>query len=460
MFFIRYLVFQKFGAVLIEHLLLMSCVLLGMSHVYAEPLTAAHLAGYLSRAFAVAVTFQGLLHLNDGYDFGTKFWTRKLIVGLVEAISVACIVVLALNLIMPGLVGPSSDVARILISISLILSLWHWLLRMHFDVSARRRKILIMGTGPLARQLAREILKHREYGLSVSGFVDDDPSLLGVSIVNPKVIGLTKDLRQVTSDNGINNVAVEILDRRGRLPVDDLLELKMQGIRVEEATSIYERITGKIAIENLKPSWMVFGEGFEVSRSVAVQKQIISFCGSLFLLLLSLPLFPLIALLIKLDSRGPVFHRQQRVGENGTIFTIYKFRSMRQDAERETGAVWAKAGDKRITRVGKYLRRLRLDELPQLINVFKGDMSLVGPRPERPEFVKELSKTIPFYYLRHSVKPGVTGWAQINFRYGNSVEDTIEKLQYDLFYIKNVSLALDLLIILNTIKTVLVRQGS
>jgi sugar transferase (PEP-CTERM system associated) len=460
MFFIRYLIFQKFGAVLVEHLLLVVCAILNMSHLYAAPLSAAHLAGSLMRAFAVAVTFQGLLHLNDGYDFGTKFWARKFLAGFVKAILLACAVVLLLNLMIPGLFGASGDIAWMLISIPLVLALWHWLLRIHFDVSARRRKILIMGTGPLARQLAREILRHREYGLSICGFVDDDPSLLGVSIVNPKVIGLTKDLRLVASDEGVDNVAVEIQDRRGRLPVDDLLELKMRGVRVEEATSIYERITGKIAIENLKPSWIVFGDGFEVSRAIAVEKQIISFCGSLFLLLLSLPLFPLIALLIKLDSRGPVFHRQQRVGENGKIFTIFKFRSMRQDAERETGAVWAKVGDKRITRVGKYLRRLRLDELPQLINVFRGDMSLVGPRPERPEFVKELSNTIPFYYLRHSVKPGVTGWAQINFRYGSSVEDTIEKLQYDLFYIKNVSLALDLLIILNTIKTVLVRQGS
>ena len=460
MFFIRYLVFQKFGAVLVEHLLLVVCALLNMSHLYPAPFSAAHLAGSLSRAIAVAVTFQGLLHLNDGYDFGTKFWARKFIAGFGKAILLACAVVFLLNLMIPGLSGASSDLARMLISIPLILALWHWLLRIHFDVSARRRKILIMGTGPLARQLAREILRHREYGLSICGFVDDDPSLLGVSIVNPKVVGLTKDLRDVASDYGVDNVAVEIRDRRGRLPVDDLLELKMQGVRVEEATSIYERITGKIAIENLKPSWIVFGDGFEVSRAIAIQKQIISFCGSLFLLLLSLPLFPLIALLIKLDSRGPVFHRQERVGENGKTFTIFKFRSMRQDAERETGAVWAKVGDKRITRVGKYLRRLRLDELPQLINVFKGDMSLVGPRPERPEFVKELSNTIPFYYLRHSVKPGLTGWAQINFRYGSSLEDTIEKLQYDLFYIKNVSFALDLLIILNTIKTVLVRQGS
>jgi len=331
---------------------------------------------------------------------------------------------------------------------------------MYFGASSARSKILIMGTGPLARSLATEILGHREYGLQVCGFVDDNPALVGVSIVNPKVLGLSKELRRIVVDNGVDAVVVELQDRRGRLPVDELLDLKMRGVRVEEATSLYERLTGKISIENLKPSWMLFGEGFEVSRLVLIGKQIVSFSVSLLLLMLFLPLFPLIALLIKVDSRGPVFLRQERVGKDGKVFTLWKFRSMRKDAEQETGPVWAKAQDSRVTRVGRHLRRTRLDELPQLFNVLKGDMSLVGPRPERPNFVEELSNTIPFYYLRHSVKPGVTGWAQINYGYGKSVEDSVEKLQYDLFYIKNLSWALDLLILLHTVKTVLVRKGS
>ena len=281
-----------------------------------------------------------------------------------------------------------------------------------------------------------------------------------MSIVNPKVLGLNAELREIVEKNQIHNVVVELRDRRGRLPVDELLELKMRGIAVEEATSVYERVTGKIAIESLKPSWMVFGDGFEVSRRILIQKQIVSFSASSLLLLLCLPLFPLIALLIKLDSSGPVFFRQDRVGQGGKTFSLLKFRSMCQDAERDSGPVWARADDKRVTRLGKLLRRTRLDEVPQLINVLRGDMSLVGPRPERPKFVQDLSDTIPFYALRHSVKPGITGWAQINYRYGNSVEDAVEKLQYDLFYIKNISWALDLLILLNTVKIVLVRKGS
>jgi exopolysaccharide biosynthesis polyprenyl glycosylphosphotransferase len=219
-------------------------------------------------------------------------------------------------------------------------------------------------------------------------------------------------------------------------------------------------LTGKIALENLKPSWMIFSDGFEVSLSVVIQKQIVSFLVSAVLILLTLPLLPLIALLIKLDSHGPVFHRQERVGKDGKLFTLWKFRSMHQDAEKESGPVWSGPQDARVTRVGKYLRRLRLDELPQLYNIIKGDMSLVGPRPERPHFVTKLTDIIPFYNIRHSVKPGVTGWAQIKYSYGNSVEDAIEKLQYDLFYIKNMSSLLDAVIIFDTAKTVLVRRGS
>jgi exopolysaccharide biosynthesis polyprenyl glycosylphosphotransferase len=205
---------------------------------------------------------------------------------------------------------------------------------------------------------------------------------------------------------------------------------------------------------------MIFNEGFEVSRGLLLQKQITSFLVSAVLFVLILPLLPLVALLIKLDSKGSIFHRQERVGQDGKTFTLWKFRSMYEDAERTTGPVWSGTKDARVTRVGKYLRRTRLDELPQLYNILKGDMSLVGPRPERPHFVKQLAEIVPFYDLRHVVKPGVTGWAQIKYRYGNSVEDAVEKLQYDLFYIKNLSWLLDLIIIFDTAKIVLVRKGS
>lgn len=458
MFFLRYLSFQKVGAVILEHALLIACVFAMQLRTLA--VAPGSLALFVFQAFVVAVTFQMFLHLSNGYEFGTRPWERKFILGLGQAVLLACALLSMVHVIIPDLMIGRGRFALTLLVISLVLASWHLSLRMYFGASSARSKILIMGTGPLARSLATEILRHREYGLQVCGFVDDNPALVGVSIVNPKVLGLSKELRRIVVDNGVDEVVVELQDRRGRLPVDELLDLKMRGVRVQEATSLYERVTGKISIENLKPSWMLFGEGFEVSRFVLIGKQIVSFSVSLLLLMLFLPLFPLIALLIKLDSRGPVFLRQERVGKNGKVFTLWKFRSMRNDAEQETGPVWAKAQDSRVTRVGRHLRRTRLDEFPQLFNVLKGDMSLVGPRPERPNFVEELSNTIPFYYLRHSVKPGVTGWAQINYGYGKSVEDSVEKLQYDLFYIKNLSWALDLLILLHTIKTVLVRKGS
>jgi sugar transferase (PEP-CTERM system associated) len=304
------------------------------------------------------------------------------------------------------------------------------------------------------------MLRKPHLGFNVAGFLDDNPDLQGVSIVNPKVIGFNKDLPRVTAERKILKVVVELQDRRGRLPLKELLALKTHGVEVEEATSLYERLTGKIPIENLKPSWMIFNDGFEVSIGLLLQKQITSFLVCVLLLILFLPLVPIIALLIKLDSKGPVFHRQERVGQDGKIFTVWKFRSMHEDAERDTGPVWSGPKDHRVTRVGTYLRRTRLDELPQLYNIIKGDMSLIGPRPERPHFVQQLSEIIPYYNLRHSVKPGITGWAQVKYRYGHSVEDAVEKLQYDLFYIKNLSWLLDLIIIIDTAKIVLVRKGS
>lgn len=457
MFFLRYLVFQKFGAVILEHALLISCVLMNASQ--PSPQSALTYTLLVLKAFVVAMTFQIFLHLRDAYQFGTRP-DRQFLVRFGQALLFACGVLTIVHLIVPALLVPRRELVVILASNSLFLPIWHLLLRAYFSLNHRSRNMLIMGTGPLARAVAIELLRHREFGLKVCGFVDDNPALVGVSIVNPKVLGLNTDLKRVVSEKKINRIVVELKDRRGRLPMDELVDLKMSGVGVEEATTLYERITGKIAIENLKPSWMIFGDGFGVSRRMLFQKKLVSFLVSLVLVAFMLPLLPIIALLIKLDSRGPIFFRQERVGQNGKIFTLWKFRSMRTDAEKDTGPVWASPQDKRVTRVGRYLRRTRVDELPQFLNVLKGDMSLVGPRPERPHFVEELSSSIPYYGLRHSVKPGITGWAQINYGYGSSIEDTIEKLQYDLFYIKNVSWALDLLIILNTVKTVLVRKGS
>jgi sugar transferase (PEP-CTERM system associated) len=250
-------------------------------------------------------------------------------------------------------------------------------------------------------------------------------------------------------------------DARGQLPMGKLLDMKFEGISFDHLASLYEEYTGKIAIENLRPSWLVFSSGFRKSRLQRAAKRLADLIASGLGLIIGAPIMALVALAVRMTSAGDVLYHQERVGRDGHVFTVHKFRSMRQNAEAGTGAVWAsKAGDARVTAVGGFLRKTRLDELPQLWNVFVGEMSLVGPRPERPQFVSQLTKEIPFYGQRHIVRPGLTGWAQVRYSYGASVEDAMQKLQYDLFYIKNMSIAFDLFVTLSTIKTVLLRRGA
>jgi sugar transferase (PEP-CTERM system associated) len=236
--------------------------------------------------------------------------------------------------------------------------------------------------------------------------------------------------------------------------------MKLGGVTFDHLASVYEEYTGKIAVENLRPSWLIFSSGFRKNTLVKFGKRILDVIMSAVGLVVLSPLILLTALAVRLSSPGPVIYHQVRVGQNNRLFTIHKFRSMRADAEATTGAVWAQKNDMRITPIGRFMRKTRLDELPQLWNVLKGDMSVVGPRPERPEFVQSLTTQIPFYGQRHVVKPGLTGWAQVSYTYGASVEDALEKLQYDLFYIKHLNIPLDLFIIFKTIKTVVLRRGT
>jgi exopolysaccharide biosynthesis polyprenyl glycosylphosphotransferase len=243
--------------------------------------------------------------------------------------------------------------------------------------------------------------------------------------------------------------------------MDELLAMKLNdGVRFDHLASVYEQYTGKIAVENLRPSWMIFSDGFRKSRTLEAVKRLSDLVMAAVGLALALPIMLMVAIALRISSPGPVLYTQTRVGKDGVLFTIYKFRSMRVDAEAASGAVWSTQNDPRVTRVGRFLRRSRLDELPQLWNVLRGDMSFVGPRPERPEFIAELTRQIPFYGQRHVVRPGLTGWAQVRHRYGSTIEDSQEKLQHDLFYIKHLSVPFDIYIVLETVKTVLVRSGS
>jgi sugar transferase (PEP-CTERM system associated) len=316
-----------------------------------------------------------------------------------------------------------------------------------------RERVYVLGTGDRALRLLNGLRQRAELGIEVVGWTGNIQGALTRETVATHLLGLARE-------NGVHRVIVAMPDRRGTLPVQELLELRLSGVKVEEATSWLEKISGRIEVEQLYASWMIFAEGFRFSAYFRLVRRVLNFSVALVGLILSLPLLPFILLAVKLDSPGAALYRQKRVGKRNTQFYCYKFRTMRQDAEADTGATWAADDDPRITRVGKFLRASRLDEIPQLWCVLKGDMHFVGPRPERPEFVEWLSKEIPYYGVRHVVRPGITGWAQVQYKYGNTLEDAREKLQYDLFYIKNASLGLDLLILFQTIKIVLLGRGA
>jgi sugar transferase (PEP-CTERM system associated) len=280
-------------------------------------------------------------------------------------------------------------------------------------------------------------------------------------VINPGVIGTIEDIPSIVRARSVDRVVVSLTDARGKLPMEKLLDMKLDGVTFDHLASVYEEYTGKIAVENLRPSWFIFSSGFRKTRVLAASKRVLDVVASALGLVVTAPIMALVALAVRLTSPGPVLYHQNRVGLHGRIFVVHKFRTMRENAEAETGAVWAaKDGDPRVTSIGGILRRVRLDELPQLWNVLKGEMSFVGPRPERPEFVSNLTEQIPYYGQRHVIRPGVTGWAQVRYTYGASTEDALEKLQYDLFYIKNISIALDFYILFLTIKTVIARRGA
>ncbi len=317
-----------------------------------------------------------------------------------------------------------------------------------------REKVYVLGSGEKASALVNALKERKDLGIEIVGW---DGAGANGSLSRESVGTYLVSLWQ---SNHVERVIVALGDRRGTMPVNELLQLRVRGIKIDDATSVLEKITGKIEVDQLNPSWLIFSEGFRLSEMFLMSRRIFSLLVSFVLLILVLPLIPLIILGIKLTSPGPVLYSQKRVGKHGVIFNCYKFRTMRPDAEADTGPTWAGDDDPRITKIGRFLRSTRLDEIPQLWNVFRGDMGFVGPRPERPEFVEWLSKEIPYYSLRHLIRPGLTGWAQISYEYGSSMEQAKEKLRYDLYYIKNVSLSFDLYIVFQTIKIVLFGRGA
>ena len=355
-----------------------------------------------------------------------------------------------------------------LVFTAMLLLFWRGLFSKINSVPELAERALIFGDGPLAELLETEFESRPELGLRVVGRVLPSSNGNGIhhggyepeSLGNPLATDMVDDLSLTVKALRATRIVVAMGDRRGKLPVDLLLSLKCRGLQVQDGVEVYEAITGKVPIESVRSGWLLFSPGCHASRFHLTYKRAASVLVSIVGLLLSLPLLPFIILVIKLTSPGPAFYRQKRVGRDGVVYYCYKFRTMRADAEADSGPTWAGDDDPRITSVGKFFRQSRMDEIPQLWNVLRGDMSLIGPRPERPEFVRALSKEIPYYNLRHAIRPGITGWAQVRYKYGSSIEDAKEKLRYDLFYIKNMSAGLDLLVFFQTIKIILLGRGA
>jgi sugar transferase (PEP-CTERM system associated) len=418
------------------------------------------LASNLWKILLVTLVCQLCLYYNDFYDLTLVHSNRELVVRLLQAAGAASIVLALIYFLQPDLmIGNGIFVSALFVFLVAILG-WRLVFNQVSGSMKLQERVLFVGTGDTARKVARQILDQHEFAYRVIGFIDDDASRIGERIVNPAIVGTPADIDRLIAEHGIDRIVVGMSDRRGKLPVEELLRAKMAGVRVEDATTTYERVTGKILIDDLRPSWLIFSDGFRVSRVTRLMKRTIDLGLSLVLAILTLPLMIVTALLVVIEDGRPIFYRQERVGENGRTFTLAKFRSMRKDAEKGGKPIWAKDGDDRITRIGRFIRKTRLDELPQLWNVVRGDMSFVGPRPERPFFVDQLTKEIPFYQQRHTVKPGLTGWAQVKYRYGSSLDDAMEKLRYDLYYIKNLSVIFDLTIVFDTVKVVLFRKGA
>lgn len=399
-------------------------------------------------------------YLFDLYDFVVMHDRRELVLRMLQALGLAWIALALMFYALPQ-VMIGRGVTLISLPLALLLMVgWrlsiHWILG-HPELGER---ILIVGSGPFAVEIAKETLERKDAGYRIVGFVDNDPALVGKSLINPKVIGLTSDLASLVRSENIDRLVVAIGDRRGQFPTQELLKLSLSGdVSIEESASFYERVTGRVLLDMIRPSWLIFSSRGRRARFNEVARTVMHRMIALIGATLSLPIALVTAILIKLESHGPVLYKQERVGKQGRPFTLMKFRSMRVDAEKD-GPVWAKSGDNRMTRVGRIIRKIRVDEIPQFWNILRGDMNFVGPRPERPHFVAQLAQEIPYYEQRHLIAPGLTGWAQINYPYGASIDDARQKLQYDLFYIKNQNLGLDATIMFETIKTIVFGKGT
>jgi sugar transferase (PEP-CTERM system associated) len=413
------------------------------------------------RFLIVMFIAQVSLYFNDLYELKGADSLIELSTLLIQSVGITSILLAVMYFIwQDAMIGRWIFFVSIIFVVLFLVS-WRLLYAYAIHKKLFAEKTMIVGNGELAKDLLQEIKSRRDVGYNVRGVFSHEKEKKDAAVTEGLPVRYGFDtLCDIAEAESVSSIIVALDQKRGVMPYKELLNCKVRGINIIDGESFYERITGKVLVEKINPSWLIFSDGFVKSRLSRLSKRLVGLTLSTAMLVLLSPLLLVVALAIRMESKGPAIFKQERVGEDGETFTLYKFRSMRTDAEKQTGPVWAEEDDPRITRVGRIIRKVRIDELPQLWNVLKGDMSFVGPRPERPFFVEQLKKKIPYYNERFAVKPGVTGWAQIKYPYGSTEKDALEKLKYDLYYIKNMSVIMDLMVIFHTVKIVLLSRGS
>ncbi|PID78172.1 MAG: capsular biosynthesis protein CpsE [Deltaproteobacteria bacterium] len=453
---IRNVIFFVFEGIAIFGTFLISSVLLTVSGSYFFDFM------LVLRIILISLLFVACLYYNDLYDFDKKKKFREIFIKLIQSIGFLSIITALIFYIFPL---PLIDVRIFLISILVLfffIIFWRTLYIYLLEHGIFNEKVVIVGSSDLSVDIFKEITKTLDCGYKVKAVFPDsgDNNIDKFGKAKIKFYYNLKNLYKTASSAGTKKIVVAMKEQRGSFPIKELIQCRSAGLEIINGYTFYEQLTGKILVEKINPSWLIFSDGFHKSLMKDFMKRVIDIFSSVILLIISSPLIIITALMVKLGSKGPVIFAQDRVGKNKKEFMMYKFRSMVNNAEKITGPVWAEEEDPRITKVGRIIRKYRIDELPQLWNVLKGDMSLVGPRPERKFFTDDLENEIPFYSQRFLVKPGLTGWAQVSFDYAATVEDSLEKLNYEMFYIKNSTILMDIVIILRTVKIVLFGRGS
>ncbi|RJP77239.1 MAG: sugar transferase [Desulfobacteraceae bacterium] len=419
-------------------------------------------SGLYSKILLITITYQICFYYNDLYDLKITDSYSELSTRLLQSIGAASILLAGVYFAFPQvIIGRNIFIVSVIFA-PLLIILWRFFYAIILQKGLFNQKIILLGSSELARDIIKEINEKKDSGYEISIVVEEDGNEFLIPYIDHSKVRHRKKydgLYDIAKEFNINKIVVAIKQRRGAFPARELLDCRVRGIDIIKGNTFYEMLTGKLIVDQINPDWLIFSRGFRIPRRVRIAKRIIDILVSLVMLIALAPLIALVSLLIKIDSKGPIFFSQERVGEKRNIFKIHKFRSMVENAEKKTGPIWSMDNDDRITRVGRIIRKLRIDEIPQLWNVLKSEMSFVGPRPEREFFVKELEEKIPYYGERFIVKPGITGWAQVSYGYGASVDDAIEKLNYDLFYTKNFSIFMDLMIIARTVKIVLFGKG-